>query len=78
MKGVGCLVKDIHSVSRCGFEACLGDEKSVILLLKFAGVRKLLKVFVHETVQQPLWLQYQDLGRMAMTYCQQEWCLKVH
>lgn len=29
-----------------------GDEKSVILLLKFAGVRKLLKVFVHETVQQ--------------------------
>lgn len=29
-----------------------GDEKSVILLLKFAGVRKLLKVFAHETVQQ--------------------------
>eukprot|EP00435_Cladocopium_sp_Y103_P044576 s452_g12.t1 len=29
-----------------------GDEKSVILLLKFAGIRKLLKVFVHETVQQ--------------------------
>eukprot|EP00438_Fugacium_kawagutii_P034887 Skav224133 [mRNA] locus=scaffold462:54062:63863:- [translate_table: standard] len=32
-----------------------GDAKSVILLLKFTGIQKLLKVFVHETVQQPLW-----------------------
>ena len=55
-----------------------GDEKSVILLLKFAGVRKLLKVFVHETVQQPLCLQYQDLRRMALTCRQQVWCVRVH
>lgn len=29
-----------------------GDEKSVIVLLKFAAVKKLLKIFVHETVQK--------------------------
>ncbi|CAK9085814.1 Uncharacterized protein SCF082_LOCUS40629 [Durusdinium trenchii] len=28
-----------------------GDEKSVILLLKFAAVKNLLKIFIHETVQ---------------------------
>ena len=55
-----------------------GDEKSVILLLKFAGVRKLLKVFAHETVQQPLWLQYRDLRRMAMICRHHVWCVRVH
>ena len=29
-----------------------GDEKSVIMLLKFVAVKKLLKIFVHETVQK--------------------------
>ena len=34
-----------------------GDETSVILLIKFVCVRKLLKVFIHETVQKSLALQ---------------------
>ena len=34
-----------------------GDETFVILLIKFVCVRKLLKVFIHETVQKSLALQ---------------------
>ncbi len=48
-----------------------GDETSVILLIKFVCVRKLLKVFIHETVQKSLALQKtkassREVGYMPM------------
>ena len=38
--------------TKTGTYGMFGDEKTVILLRKFVAVKKLLKIFVHETVQK--------------------------
>lgn len=46
------FVKLAELSTKTGTYGMFGDEKTVILLRKFVAVKKLLKIFVHETVQK--------------------------